>query len=239
MNKLIHRFWGGDAMPDDYIEYGLKWQALNPDWTVVEWRTEREDTPYVGSSIDVHKVINEAVWKSIGSPPSGMRTDTTAMWTQRADMVSYEILYRYGGLYVNTDIEPVRPLTLMLSDDKMSVYPAAAMEDDTWLVNSAMWAPHEHSPFFKEVMDRLPERYFSMPQEYMNVTTGPHLLTHVASYTPIVALDKSVFSHIHWSQVPPGQDASFVFDDLPESTIGVHHWGHRKNQRPQTSWIGK
>lgn len=226
-------------MPDDYIEYGMMWQALNPDWTVVEWRTEYEDTPYLGSSLGIHKVINRDVWQSINTPPSGMRIDKTAMWTQRADVVSYEILYKYGGLYINTDIEPVRPLTQMFADGMLEIYPAAAREDDRWLVNAVMWAPEPNSTFYKEIIDRLPDRYFLWPQEFMNVTTGPHLLTHVASYMPIIALDKSVFSHIHWSQVPPGGDASSLLEGLPDNAIGVHHWGHRKNQRPQTSWIGK
>ena len=238
MRKLIHRFWGGDPMPDDYVEYGVRWQELNPDWTVVEWRTEHDDTSYVGSALDVTKVINSDVWKSINIPPPGMQIDNVAMWTQRADVVSYEILYNYGGLYVNTDIEPVRPLTQMFEDAMLETYPAAAMEDDTWLVNSAMWAPQSGSVFFKEVIDRLPDRYFLWSGEFMNVTTGPHLLTHVASYMPIIALDKDVFSHVHWSQVPPGGDASFDVDRLPPDAIGIHHWGHRKNQRSQTSWIG-
>lgn len=238
MTNLIHRFWGGEEMPEEYVRYGLKWRELNPDHVVLEWRFKNGE---LVCDHFKHTIINDEVWDSIFSPPPGMTLDLHAAWTQRADVLGYELLFEYGGWYFNTDIEPVQPLTELGCYDTLDILPAAAREDDDWLVNAAMWAPEHHHDFYRECCLRLPERYFAAPGEYMNVTTGPHLLTEVAGYLPIIALDKDAFSHVHWSQVPHGGDASFIFDEpyvLPSNTVGIHHWGHRKSQRSQTAWIG-
>jgi hypothetical protein len=192
----------------------------------------------IASDLGVHNVINKEVWDMINTPPTGMHIDMSAMWTQRADVIGYELVYKYGGLYVNTDIEPIRPLS-----ELFQMYPealqsdAAAMEDDRWLVNAVLWAPEPLSGFFKNAITMVKHRYMAMPAEYMNVTTGPHLLTLLASVYPIVAFDKEAFSHVHWSQVKEGSDASVDYSALPENVFGIHHWGHRKSGRSQTSWV--
>jgi mannosyltransferase OCH1-like enzyme len=247
MRKIIHRFWGGKAMPDNYKGFGDKWAELNPDWDVILWEPRWPGIAvpnYIsnpsGKQVSNHLVINKTVWNMLNTPPEGMRVDEAAMWTQRADVLGYELVYKYGGLYVNTDIEPVRPLS-----DLFSTWPhlytedAAAMEDDQWLVNAVLWAPKSHSKFYEFVIKTLPKRYISMPGEYMNVTTGPHLLTACAYAVPdlLAPIDKEVFSHVHWSQVESGKDAVVDYDSLPSDVIGIHHWGHRKSGRPQTSWV--
>lgn len=234
-------------MPEEYERYGDGWAELNPDWDVIMWKFEYPHflvPHYVarpsGKRLPRHQIINLEVWRSLGSPPMGMTNDIAAMWTQRADVIGYELAYRYGGLYVNTDIEPIRPLADLIEKyPDMNHKAAAAMEDDDWLVNAVLWAPERLNEFYKNVVAMLTARYFQMPHEYMNVTTGPHLLTTVANIFPhlIVPIDKSAFSHVHWSQVRVGHGAEFNVSELPPTVIGVHHWGHRLTGRHQTSWV--
>lgn len=247
MIKTVHRFWGGGKMPDNYKEFGEKWATLNPEWDVILWEPMWPGMlvpNYVSNPSDhkyrPHVVINKTVWNMLNTPPAGMHVDESAMWTQRADVIGYELVYKFGGLYVNTDIEPVKPLSSLFEKyPQIEFKDAAAMEDDQWVVNAVLWSPERRSEFFNAVIKMLPGRYLAMPGEYMNVTTGPHLLTAAANIFPhlLQPLDKEVFSHVHWSQVEAGKDAVVEYESLPADVIGIHHWGHRKSGRPQTSWV--
>jgi mannosyltransferase OCH1-like enzyme len=232
MIQKIHRIWfGPDPMPENYQEFGQKWKDLNPEWEVIDWTEEMVQD--IG-------IINQDIWDHLGTPGLGETVHPIALATQRADVLDYELIYRFGGLYVNTDIEPVRPLSVMFDNNlPMHDMAAAGFEIDEWVVNAAMWAPFVEMPFWAHVIDAMPERYYSRPGDYMSNTTGPHLLTQVwrEHYEMLYTFEKDTFNPIYFPEVELGKDAVFNFDDLPAVTIGVHHWGHRKNMRPQTSKV--
>lgn len=230
VNKIIHRFWGGPEPIDPvYEEFGEKWKALNPDWDVILWNEE---------TVLAEGVINKKVWDDLAIPEKGHRIDEIALATQRADVIGYELVFRFGGLYVNTDIDPVRPMAdLLLQHPEMYDKPAAGYEDGQWLVNSVLWAPYSDNIFWENVIERLGTRYYEFSKnDFMNAKTGPQLLTEVWRWNPdlLYVFGVNVFNPIHWINVEPGHDAVYDFAGLPKETIGVHHWGHRKNQRAQT-----
>jgi mannosyltransferase OCH1-like enzyme len=230
MKKLIHRIWIGPAeMPEEYKFFGDEWERLNPDWKVVDWDE-------VALGLDRTEAwINSAVLDDLLDKGAQPGADKIALATHLADVLAYEIVYRYGGLYVNTDMQPVRSLdNLFERNESLETNPAAGKEDDYWVVNAVLWAPEPNMDFWLAVIKQLPVRYFSMPGEYMSNTTGPHLLTQVyQGRRDLVVLDKTVFNPLHFSQVNYGEDAVFDLDDLPAETITVHHWGHRRNRRNQ------
>jgi len=220
--KIIHRLWlGPEAMPRRYREYGHRWETLNPGWSLRDW-----------SYANMPPVINVGVWDAIranGANPGMAMPPDQAIAVQRADMLSYELLARYGGVYVNCDIEPLRPM-----DDLLEVTgdaPWAGYEDGEYLVNSAMGG-HGHSPFWDLAVSTLPDRYFSMPGRLMNQQTGPWHLTDLAAAhgmeCGLVKLPREAFNYAHHSAVPPGSDASdFRGAAIEAGAFGLHHWGHR------------
>lgn len=230
MIQTIHRFWGGpNPIPENYAEFGRQWESLNPGWKHILWDEQ---------SIIDQGIINRDVWDDLAVPVPGCRIDEIALATQRADVIGYELVYKYGGLYVNTDIQPVRPISVLFNMyPQINELPAAPMEDNDFVVNAALWAPEPEMFFWEQCVQYLPFRYKEYPKgTFMNATTGPHLLTHVSHTFPgaLLTMSKDTFNPIHWSQVEVGHDAKFYWADLPADTIAVHHWGHRKNQRAQT-----
>lgn len=225
MVKVIHRLWLGPAeMPADYKQWGLDWQRLNHEWVVKDWtQQEIESMPW----------HNQTVYDDLG-----IDTHPIAAATQRADVLGYEIMYRYGGLYVNTDIQPVRPLyKLFEKHDDLFAMPMVSMEDELWVTNGVLWSPRPWKPFWLDIIEDLPRNYFDNPGRMMNEVTGPHLLAkHVAKQErEVLVLDRTYFNPVHYSEVQQGQNAMFDMDALPANTIGVHHWGHKRNNRPHVS----
>ena len=83
--KVIHQIWfGGNAIPQNYKYYLETWKKYHPNWTIKIW-TEKEYFAEKFSSMDLF-----------------VKARTFA---EQSDIARYEILYRYGGLYIDTDIE--------------------------------------------------------------------------------------------------------------------------------------
>ena len=209
---MVHRIWSGGPMPEDYRRFGQRWADLNPGVTVHLF-----DETWLRARVWTNQKVVNDLWRR----DAGRRS--TELFAQLADVIGYELVYRFGGLYVNCDVEPVRPLG-DLTDEAFVCW-----EDDRWLVNSAMYAPEPGHPFFGEVIAALPDSYAR--GGLMNRTTGPGLLTacwRKSKYAPR-ALDPVVFGPHHWRAIPRGGTAEGL--DIPPETVAVHHWGHRRDGR--------
>lgn len=213
----IHRFWAGPRdMPEEYAEYGEKWHRLNPDYQMRMWGEE-----------DISEFPELApVFKSLYERDAGRQG--IELYVQMADVMGYAIIHKYGGVYVNTDMEPVKPLPVMPNKAW------ASYENDIGdVVNAAIGAPRPRDVFWSRVVRTLPGRYFANPTDEMVRTTGPGLLTDTAKAYPkrIHIFPKEVFNPIHWSQVPRGDAQIPENRVVPPETIAVHRWGHRRDGR--------
>lgn len=223
MTRLIHRFWGGRPMPEEFASYGQTWRRLNPDWVVHDWTYEQ--LPDLRCAAVVDDLFSRA------SDPL-----SEALWVQVADVVGYELLARYGGVYVNCDICPVRPLTALLNAVNNRAW--VTREDDYWVTDAAIGAPGPREPFWEVVLACLPESYWAKRDAEMVVSTGPQFLTPLAYDAAeggkLVILPAETFNPIHYLSVPEfnPKPLSYSISALPENTIGVHQWAHRRTMRP-------
>lgn len=218
--KILHRLWIGPApMPGAYVEYGELWAEMNPGWTVKLWSEEELE--------DLH-MINRRIWDHIKTHGGGTAIalkPEVARATQLADVAAYELIYRFGGVYVNCDMEPLRPLSELPIRDGDAW---ACREIAHWINNGAIGGPIGHR-FWRAVIEQLPIRYNAMPGQPMNVTTGPHLLTDVADRVDgLKVLDRNTFNFASYGDVALGGDASRYREAAYKAgAIALHHWAHR------------
>jgi mannosyltransferase OCH1-like enzyme len=206
-------------MPEIYRGFGSLWSTMNPGWEVIDWSWQSLPTDLANWSV-CEDLISRCTRNPVG------------LATQLADVIAYELVYWCGGIYVNADIEPLRPLDELYERYSLSGRAWAGMEDEQFMVNAVFGGPQGH-PFWAAVVRELPRRYERMVGGEMNQSTGPRLLTDVWAQDrgAVVALPFHVFNPVHWSQVPLGsQRASVEGVDLSRSW-GVHHWGHRRIPR--------
>ena len=86
--KSIHIIWLGSPLPERYVVLVNSWKEHHPDWEFKLWTDEDIDTfPFVTGDV-IHKVSN---------------------YGQKSDIFRYEILNRFGGLYVDTDFFCLKP----------------------------------------------------------------------------------------------------------------------------------
>lgn len=214
--KVIHRFWAGREMPQEYVEYGRQWRHLNPDWDVRLWdMNDLRIFPHL-----------EPIFTDLAVRDQG--NQSIEYFVQVADVMGYAIIERHGGVYVNCDIQPVRPLSELAIPDR--AWASYENNEDGRIVNAAIGSPIKHDPFWWSLLRGLPERYFANPTAEMVETTGPAYLTDFArGRNDLHVFPTHTFNPVHWKQIAPGGDASGF--EYPEGTIGVHHWGHKKDGR--------
>lgn len=88
--KIIHYCWfGGNLLPDAAKKCIESWKKYLPDYEIKEWNESNFDL----NCCDYIKEAYEA-----------------KKWAFVSDYARFWILYRYGGLYFDTDVEVIKPM---------------------------------------------------------------------------------------------------------------------------------
>jgi len=227
--KIIHRTWlGPRKRPELFDEFWQEWQYLNPDW---EFHTWTEDNLFELQNQDIYDRLGTewGLAKSCGHSMAAER----AIAVQRADMLAYEILYRYGGVYINCDMYPLKPL------DDLLEWPAfAGMEDDNFLCNAVMGAS-TNNPLFKDLLDSLPKHFEQWAWLGMEKATGPQFFTEIAARHPIRKLPRSYFYPVYH-----GESADMSVNEIIQkakelNAYCAHMWAHRKQRGDSEGFDGE
>lgn len=90
--KIIHQIWIGSEVPQKYKSFMKTWKEKHPEWTYMLWTdNDIENFPFINK-----KSFDDA--KNFGL---------------KSDIWRLEILFLYGGLYVDTDFECLKPLDIL------------------------------------------------------------------------------------------------------------------------------
>jgi inositol phosphorylceramide mannosyltransferase catalytic subunit len=144
----IHRIWfGPDAMPADFVRYGETWREHHPDWEMLLWTDEA--LPELRYPDALERCRNHG---------------------ERSDLVRYELLARVGGVYVDTDMECLRPI------DPLTDVPALAGETRPGKLGNAVLGAVPGHPAIEELLQRARR---GVGHGHTAVSTGPLLVTEV------------------------------------------------------------
>lgn len=195
-------------MRQELIDYGRAWERLGYDLRL--W-TER-NLPELRNQ----QIFDDVATKGYVNVGGGVQE--LGVWVQQADIASYELVYEYGGIYANTDIEPLRHLGPLL--DGVGAW--AGREDREAICNALMGAPRHH-PAFDAVIGELAARWWVSDRfEPMNQATGPGLLTRVFERRDDVTIfDRDVFYPFNFLEMDR------EWDEFPAAWT-KHHWGHTR-----------
>lgn len=92
--RVIHYCWfGSKPLPKDLQDCIDSWKRFCPEYTFMKWDE---------SNYDVHQIpyLSEAYQQQ--------------RWAYVSDYVRLDVVYQYGGIYLDVDVELVRPLDSLL-----------------------------------------------------------------------------------------------------------------------------
>ncbi|WP_377519779.1 glycosyltransferase family 32 protein [Priestia megaterium] len=92
--KTIHYCWFGEnPLPDLTLKCIESWKKYCPDYKIIEWNESNFDVNSINYTAEAYR---------------------TKKYAFVADYVRFEILYQYGGIYLDTDVEIVKPIDDLL-----------------------------------------------------------------------------------------------------------------------------
>lgn len=177
-------------MPDQYAEFGESWRRHHPDWELRLWTDD--ELPAL-------------------SCPDGFQRCRN--FGEASDVLRYEVLAQFGGVYVDTDVECLRPIDPLIED--VSAFAAYARPK---VIGSAVVGAIPGHPAIEEVLRVVCAGAGTGPQVH---ATGPVALTRVLEAADDVALfGRETFYPLDYWEIP--------FKEAGPAEIGdayaLHHW---------------
>lgn len=147
--KIIHYCWfGGNPLPELAKKCIASWRKFLPDYEIKEWNEQNYDVrkiSYTAQAYDAKK------------------------YAFVSDFARFDILYEYGGVYFDTDVEVIKPLDDILERGAFAGVERAGDADS--LAAGLGIASPAASPVYKEILDSYKESSFVKPDGSLDLTT--------------------------------------------------------------------
>jgi mannosyltransferase OCH1-like enzyme len=154
--RIFHQLWlGPKPFPEEYARYQQTWIDHHPDWELRFW-TE-EDLPGDLRRPEVYEKLR---------PP----------WV-RTDILRLEVVWRFGGVHVDTDFECLRPIDPLLEGVELFT---GWMEHDR-TNHAILGAVPEHPVIDRALREIAPQDHF-VPWD--KDTTGPLFFDPIVKAAP-------------------------------------------------------
>lgn len=150
--KIIHYCWfGNGTYPQEFETYRKTWKAFCPDFEVIEWNESNFD-------VSCNAYVREAY--------------EARKWAFVSDYVRLWALYQYGGIYMDTDVELIRPIDAFLSNQAFSGFEAFGT-----VMQSGIMGGEAHHPFYKDLLAEYEKRQFNLGHGKFNLTANVVYIT--------------------------------------------------------------
>lgn len=162
--RIIHQTWKDTQIPRKFVRWIQSWLDKNPNWEYWLWTDE-----------SARKLIAER------HPSILNMYDNYNEGIRRADALRYVILYEFGGIYADMDMEALKSVDPMARKYSCFVpqepyeHPILYNNFEHLIINALLGCRAKH-PFMKKLIDNL--GFYSHMWNVLD-STGPHFLTSI------------------------------------------------------------
>jgi mannosyltransferase OCH1-like enzyme len=152
---ILHQYWTGSAMPAEFSEFAAGWRLLHPGWEYHLW-----------TDADLPELRNAELFDRAAELCPGFEAQL------RSDVLRYELLLEYGGVWVDVDFQPLKPI-----DGLCDVPCFAAWEIQDRVVNNAILGCEPGNAFMARLVANLSASVLSGRSIRPSKVSGPHYVT--------------------------------------------------------------
>lgn len=154
--KTIHYCWfGHNPKPKLAVKCIKSWKKYCPDYEIIEWNEDNFDITsaplYVRQAYDAKK------------------------WAFVTDYVRLYAMVNYGGIYMDTDVEVIRPLDQFLHHQAFSGF------EQTIYIPTGIMACEKDFSLFRMLLDYYNSAQFINPDGTYNLTTNVIIITDICT----------------------------------------------------------
>ena len=215
--KIIHYCWFGNGeMPELALKCIESWHKHLPDYEYKLWNEDSFDVnavPYTKEAYEARKFA--------------FVTDYVRLWA----------LYNEGGVYMDTDVEILKPLDDLLHLSAFTGYEGSKTKPPV----TGLMASESHGEWVKEQLDAYQDAHFVKADGSFDMTTNTVRISQIMHANGFVQDGKyAVYKDIHVFPTEyfcPRQTTGEFF--LTENTYCDHHFMGTWNDNKRSGWLGK
>ncbi len=193
----IHSFWfSGDEKPDLYKRCIESWYKYCPEFEIIEWNTGNYD---VSKNIYMAEAFEKRKWAFV------------------SDFARLDVVYSYGGVYLDMDVELVAALSPYLRADAFF-----CRQDDGMLDLGSGFGAKKGNKLIGEMLDSYKDRHYILPDGNVDKTAQPELMNPIIqkngiarSHDSVIVGDSLILSNDYITSY--SDDAS-----ISNAKLGIH-----------------
>ncbi len=201
--KIIHQIWiGPKKLPLKYKKWIDSWKLFNPDWDYIFWDNNR---------IRKLEIIDSIVYKK------------SKNYGFKSDLLRYEILRKYGGLYADTDFECLQKIPEFLLNYNFVSSVVFGWEP---YLNNAVILARPGSTIIEDLIKNIKSKKEINKMSVFDAS-GPYLLTKLYfnlsnnERNQIMILPSNFFYPFPSFLLETNIDIKKLIN---KDSIGIHHW---------------
>ncbi len=208
--KIIHQIWIGSSFPEKCVAFQNSWKKYHPDWEYKLWSDQ---------DIKALKLTNQHLY------------DRASNYGEKSDIARYEILYRFGGLYIDTDFECLKSFDLFhhtCSFYSGLLYPRKA---ETFNIANGLIGSVAGHPVLKECIETMRRNSNDNSPMAIIGRTGPYhfsacyrrlLLQGILPRDSVLLPVNFFYAFPAWERFEKNQER--IKSWLKEYSYAVHYW---------------
>lgn len=202
--KIIHYCWfGGKPLPELAQKCISSWKKYCPDYEIILWNESNVD---ISSVAYMKEAYEEKAWAFV------------------SDVVRLQAVMNYGGIYLDTDVELVKPLDDLLCNNAF----AGIEENDKYIVTLGLgFGAQKGSAFVAVLLKDYENRHFRSSDGTIDRTAAPTLQNSLICSMGFngknenqQVLDAVVFSTEYFC--PKSQRTGII--NLTDRSYSIHHF---------------
>lgn len=202
--KIIHYCWfGGNPLPELAQKCIASWKKFLPDYEIKEWNESNYDVrkiPYIAQAYDAKK------------------------YAFVSDYARFDILYQYGGVYFDTDVEVIKDLRPIIEKGAF-----IGVEKGTRpLLNAGLGiASPAASSIYREILDSYQSEQFVKEDGSLNLKTVCERVSFIFAKYGFV--EKDILQNVAETTIYPSEffcpKSQKTFElNITNKTYTIHHY---------------
>lgn len=217
--KIIHYCWFGKSpLPKEALKCIESWKKYCPGYEIRQWDESNVDFTECAYAVEAY---NERKWAFV------------------SDYVRFKILYEYGGLYFDTDVELIRPIDHIVSKGAfMGCENSAQFGNNIGVAPGLGLGVNSGLELYREILDSYKKLHFEKSEETGKYKTVVEFTTEILQKHGLKNVDEiqyieGVFVYPKEYFQPMNIETGKI--TIEANTVSIHHysgsWLDKKGKR--------